>query len=66
MGGTKYVLVASRTSGESNATIIVGEAMRGAAWVAGHVVRGCCVLERGQFRPTQPRGSSIAVEVVDL
>lgn len=29
-----YVLDASRTSGESRATIIVGDAMRGAAWVA--------------------------------
>ena len=29
-----YILEASRTSGDNSATIIVGDAMRGAAWVA--------------------------------
>lgn len=31
-----YSLEASRTSGDSSATIIVGDAIRGAAWVASH------------------------------
>jgi hypothetical protein len=59
------VLVASRTSGESSATIIVGLVTRGAACVAS------MMLARDKQAPeelilTQPSGSTVAVEVVDL
>ena len=59
------VLVASRTSGENSATIIVGLVIRGAACVA------LMILARDKQRPkelnlTQPSGSTVAVEIVDL
>lgn len=60
------ILVASRTSGESSATIIVGLAMRGAACVALNTLvdSNYTMQEGGKF--TQPSGSAVAVEVVNL
>jgi hypothetical protein len=59
-----YVLDASRTSGDSRAAIIVGDAMRGSAWMAVFLLvwRMC----RWRLARTQPSCRSIAVEVVDL
>lgn len=59
------VLVASRTSGESRATIIVGLAMRGAACVA-VLLLACNSTLREFALHTQPSGRAIAVEIVDL
>jgi hypothetical protein len=59
-----YILDASRTSGERRATIIVGDAMRGAAWVATPLL--VMALEIELHRLTEPSSSAIAVEVVDL
>lgn len=61
-----YVLEASRTSGDNNATIIVGDAIRGAAWVAVFVLASCTVSSWKDIELTQPCGSAVGVEVVDL
>lgn len=59
------VLVASRTSGESNVTIIVGLAMRGAAWVAGTLLAQA-TRAIGSSAHTHPGSGAVAVEVEDL
>lgn len=59
-----YVLDASRTSGESRATIMVGDVMSGAACMA---VFSLDMRGDMQFdKHTAPSGSPIAVEVEDL
>ena len=60
-----YVLEASRTSGDNNATIIVGDAMSGAAWVAASSL-AYRFLSRQVLMLTEPGGSAVRVEVVNL
>jgi hypothetical protein len=60
-----YVLEASRTSGDNNATIIVGDAISGAAWVAASPLVKCDGSTR-RLEHTEPCGSAVGVEVVNL
>ena len=56
-----YVLVASRTSGESRATIMVGEVMSGAACMAVSSLDLCDIMQVDTH--TTPSGSAVAVTV---